>query len=108
VFNKIDQVPELASRAERVERNEYGNITRVFLSARTGQGLDALRDAVAEVALGAQAFKRDPDGMGADDLGPRCDAEGSHSDEAGATAGANASDDERVRQASRSVHQQRI
>ncbi|MCG1042202.1 GTPase HflX [Mycetohabitans sp. B8] len=108
VFNKIDQVPELASRANLVERNEYGNITRVFLSARTGQGLDALRDAVAEVALGAQTFKRDPDGMGADDHDPRRDADGSHSDEAGSTAGANASDDERVRQASRSVHQQRI
>ncbi len=50
VFNKIDAVPELAARGEAVERDEYGNISRVFLSAHTGQGLDALRAAIAEIA----------------------------------------------------------
>jgi len=50
VFNKIDAVPELAARNDPVERDEYGNILRVFLSARTGQGLDALRAAIAEFA----------------------------------------------------------
>ncbi|WP_027814900.1 GTPase HflX [Paraburkholderia bannensis] len=50
VFNKIDAVPELAARGGKVERDEYGNISRVFLSARTGVGLDALRAAIAEIA----------------------------------------------------------
>jgi GTP-binding protein HflX len=50
VFNKIDAVPELAARGDSVERDEYGNISRVFLSARTGQGLDTLRAAIAEIA----------------------------------------------------------
>ncbi|QGZ54492.1 GTPase HflX [Paraburkholderia acidiphila] len=50
VFNKIDAVPELATRGGTVERDEYGNISRVFLSARTGVGLDALRSAIAEIA----------------------------------------------------------
>lgn len=50
VFNKIDAVPELAARGDAVERDEYGNISRVFLSARTGQGLDTLRAAIAEIA----------------------------------------------------------
>ncbi|WP_091995504.1 GTPase HflX [Paraburkholderia lycopersici] len=50
VFNKIDAVPELAARGGTVERDEYGNISRVFLSARTGVGLDALRSAIAEIA----------------------------------------------------------
>jgi GTP-binding protein HflX len=50
VFNKIDAVPELAARGDAVERDEYGNISRVFLSARTGQGLDTLRTAIAEIA----------------------------------------------------------
>ena len=50
VFNKIDAVPELAARGEAVERDENGNISRVFLSARTGQGLDTLRAAIAEIA----------------------------------------------------------
>jgi GTP-binding protein HflX len=50
VFNKIDAVPELAARGDTVERDEYGNISRVFLSARTGQGLETLRAAIAEIA----------------------------------------------------------
>lgn len=58
VFNKIDAVPELAARGEAVERDEYGNISRVFLSARTGQGLDALRAAIAEIAT-AEAEETD-------------------------------------------------
>jgi len=46
VWNKID-----ATRAEpRVERGEYGRIRRVFLSARTGQGLELLRQALVEAA----------------------------------------------------------
>ena len=31
-----------------VERDEYGRISRVFVSARTGAGLDGLRGAIAE------------------------------------------------------------
>ncbi|WP_434662244.1 GTPase HflX [Paraburkholderia sp. A3BS-1L] len=50
VFNKIDAVPELAARGGTVERDEYGNISRVFLSAHTGVGVDALRAAIAEIA----------------------------------------------------------
>jgi GTPase len=50
VFNKTDAVPELRDRAGTVERDEYGNISRVFISAREGLGLDALRAAIAEAA----------------------------------------------------------
>lgn len=46
VWNKIDATPLGA----RVERDEYGKIRRVFLSARTGEGLDLLRLALTEVA----------------------------------------------------------
>jgi GTP-binding protein HflX len=46
VWNKID-----ATAADPgMERNEYGRIARVRLSARTGAGLDSLRSALAEVA----------------------------------------------------------
>lgn len=44
VFNKIDLLEEPA----RLERDEHGQVTRVFLSARTGEGLDLLRQALAE------------------------------------------------------------
>ena len=36
--------------AAAVERGDCDKIRRVFLSARTGEGLDLLRDALAEVA----------------------------------------------------------
>ncbi len=68
VFNKIDAVPELAARGEAVERDEYGNISRVFLSARTGQGLDALRAAIAEIAT-AEPLS-DADGSLLNEAGP--------------------------------------
>ena len=46
VWNKID-----ATRAEpRAERDDYDRIRRVFLSARTGQGLELLRQALVEAA----------------------------------------------------------
>jgi GTP-binding protein HflX len=47
VWNKIDAVEGLAPG---VERDEYGRISRVFVSARTGAGLGELRGAIAEFA----------------------------------------------------------
>ena len=45
-WNKID----LAGLEPRVERDEYGRISRVFVSARTGAGIAGLRAAIAEAA----------------------------------------------------------
>ncbi|SOZ16917.1 putative GTPase [Cupriavidus taiwanensis] len=50
VMNKIDAAPELLGDGPRIERDAEGIPTRVFLSAREGLGLDALREAVVEVA----------------------------------------------------------
>jgi len=47
VWNKIDLG---TAHAPGVERDEYGRISRVFVSARTGAGLAGLRAAIAEVA----------------------------------------------------------
>ncbi|HEX8612119.1 MAG TPA: GTPase HflX [Telluria sp.] len=49
VWNKIDA----AGLEPAVERDEAGNIARVFISAHTGAGLDMLRDAVVEAAKSA-------------------------------------------------------
>ena len=55
VWNKIDLTP-----AEPVvERDECGSIRRVFLSARTGEGLDLLREVLAELAQ--KTFPEDAD-----------------------------------------------
>jgi GTP-binding protein HflX len=46
VMNKIDE----AELAPSVERDQYGRIARVFVSARTGAGLEGLRLAIGEFA----------------------------------------------------------
>ena len=46
VFNKID----LRGLPPGIERDEYGKISRVWVSAHTGEGLDQLRAALAEMA----------------------------------------------------------
>jgi GTPase len=46
VWNKIDAV----KLDPAIERDQYGRISRVFVSARTGAGLDGLRAAIAEFA----------------------------------------------------------
>ncbi len=53
VLNKID----LQGLAAGVERDEYGRIARIRLSARTGSGMDLLREALAEVRAD---FAREP------------------------------------------------
>jgi GTP-binding protein HflX len=45
VYNKIDRVDNLQPR---IERDEDGKITRIWLSARTGEGLELLRQALHE------------------------------------------------------------
>jgi GTP-binding protein HflX len=52
-WNKID----LAGLETRVERDQYGTISRVFVSARTGAGLDGLRGAIAEFAKARTAAR---------------------------------------------------
>jgi GTP-binding protein HflX len=47
IWNKIDAT--LAS--PEVQRDAYGNISRVLLSALTGEGLDLLRQILTDVAL---------------------------------------------------------
>ena len=54
VWNKIDA----AGLAPAVERDQYGRICRVFVSARTGAGLQELRAAIAEFAKQRTAARR--------------------------------------------------
>jgi GTP-binding protein HflX len=54
VWNKIDLAGG-GALAPGVERDQYGRISRVFVSARTGAGLAELRSAIAEAARPASA-----------------------------------------------------
>ena len=55
VWNKIDATP----LAPGVERDQYGRISRVYVSARTGAGLEELRAAIVEYGA-ARATERKP------------------------------------------------
>jgi GTP-binding protein HflX len=57
VWNKIDAVGTGNELSPAVERDQYGRISRVFVSARTGAGLEGLRGAIAEFAQ-ARAAQR--------------------------------------------------
>jgi GTP-binding protein HflX len=57
VWNKIDA----SGLAPGVERDEYGRIARVFLSARSGAGLADLRGAIAEAAKTRQPRTPSPE-----------------------------------------------
>ncbi len=48
IFNKID-LTNLSASTEGYERNEYGRISRIRLSAKTGEGLAYVRYALTEV-----------------------------------------------------------
>jgi GTP-binding protein HflX len=52
VYNKID----LNGGAPRVERDEYGKISRIWISARNGSGLDLARSALEEYAVAAARY----------------------------------------------------
>ena len=52
VYNKLDLLPGVAPQ---IQRDESGKPVRVWLSAREGQGLDLLRQAIAEL-LGDDLF----------------------------------------------------
>lgn len=61
VMNKLD----LTGLPPAVERDEYGRIVRVRLSARQGDGVDLLRQALAEIALEKLRFSGQPGVAGA-------------------------------------------
>ncbi len=61
VWNKID----VAGFEPAIERDEYDKISRVFVSAQKGDGLDLLREAIVEAAKAAPIYR--PDAVKHDD-----------------------------------------
>lgn len=54
VFNKIDLLPDCEPR---IQRDDTGRPTRVWVSAKTGAGLDLLQQAVTELLAGSMAVE---------------------------------------------------
>lgn len=74
VWNKIDA----ADLQPGVERDEYDKISRVFISARSGAGLDLLRDAIVEAAGSARGSS--PENEEQDDAVPNASDDDSPDD----------------------------
>jgi GTP-binding protein HflX len=70
VWNKIDVAGETGALEPAVERDEYGRICRVLVSARTGVGLAGLRGAIAEAAASRQRQPGAPDPLSIPNTSP--------------------------------------
>ena len=55
IYNKLD----LTGVAPGIVRDEYGKLQSVYVSARSGAGLELLRDALSEMLLEARAVDKD-------------------------------------------------
>lgn len=55
VFNKIDLLPDIAPR---IERDDSGNATRVWLSAHTGEGVELLFQVLVEKFISTHVRRR--------------------------------------------------
>ena len=54
VFNKIDLLPAVEPH---IQRNEKGKVTKVWVSAKTGAGVDLLQSAMSELLAGNMAVE---------------------------------------------------
>jgi GTPase len=60
VWNKIDVAGQTRGLEPGIDRDEYGRISRVRVSARTGAGLAELRSAIVEASRARTAVKSAP------------------------------------------------
>ena len=50
VMNKIDQLPEYVGRGPEIRYDKEGGVSKIYLSAQKGQGIDLLRDVLTTIA----------------------------------------------------------
>lgn len=58
IFNKIDR-NEQTTNGEGFVRDEYGRISKIRLSAKTGEGLEFIRQALAEIASEPESLDKE-------------------------------------------------
>jgi GTP-binding protein HflX len=61
VMNKIDQLPEYMGRTAETRVDKDGRVTAVYLSAKTGLGLDLLRSVLTELARDTDKIEQNDD-----------------------------------------------
>jgi GTP-binding protein HflX len=58
IMNKIDQLPEYVGRGPELRYEKDGKISKVYLSARSGEGLELLRGVLATIAQETDKIRR--------------------------------------------------
>ena len=68
IMNKIDQLPEYIGRGPEIRYEKDGSISKIYLSAQSGQGLDMLREVLANIAQYTDKIRKEPNDIENDDL----------------------------------------
>ena len=68
IMNKIDQLPEYIGRGPEIRYEKDGSIAKIYLSAQTGEGLDMLREVLANIAQYTDKIRKEPHDIENDDL----------------------------------------
>ena len=68
IMNKIDQLPEYIGRGPEIRYEKDGSISKIYLSAQSGQGLDMLREVLANIAQYTDKIRKEPHDIENDDL----------------------------------------
>ena len=60
IMNKIDQLPEYIGRGPEIRYEKDGSISKIYLSAQSGEGLDMLREVLANIAQYTDKIRKEP------------------------------------------------
>jgi GTP-binding protein HflX len=58
IMNKIDQLPEYVGRGPEIRYEKDGSVSRIYLSAQNGAGLDLLREVLTNLAQDTDKIKQ--------------------------------------------------
>ena len=59
IMNKIDQLPEYVGRGPEIRYEKDGSVSKIYLSAQSGQGLDLLREVLSNIAQDTDKIRKE-------------------------------------------------
>ena len=59
IMNKIDQLPEYIGRGPEVRYEKDGPVSKIYLSAQSGEGLDLLREVLSTIAQDTDKIRKE-------------------------------------------------
>jgi len=59
IMNKIDQLPEYIGRGPEVRYEKDGSVSKIYLSAQSGEGLDLLREVISTIAQDTDKIRKE-------------------------------------------------